>query len=128
MGPMCTTSVARDWFDSLPPGVRFCFCRFTQLGLLRLLTAEAVMGDEVMNQPEAWAVYDRWLDDDASGSWRSHPTSDVRFRARTRLKHAAPKTWADAYLAAFAEASRPTLVTFDRAFRGKVKPIVLLEE
>ena len=53
--------VARDWFDSLEPDARFCFCRFTQLGLLRLLTAEPVMGEEVMTQVEAWAVYDRWL-------------------------------------------------------------------
>jgi hypothetical protein len=118
--------VARDWFDLLPPGVRFCFCRFTQLGLLRLLTAEAVMGDEVMNQSEAWAVYDRWRDDDRVRLLEEPPDLELRFRARTRLKHAAPKAWADAYLAAFAEASQLTLVTFDRAFRGRVKPLVLL--
>jgi len=28
------------------------------------LTAEAVTGDEVMNQPHAWQTYDRWLQDD----------------------------------------------------------------
>lgn len=120
--------VARDWFDSLPQGVRFCFCRFTQLGLLRLLTAEAVMGDEVMSQSEAWAVYDRWREDDRVRLLEEPPNLELRFRARTRLKHAAPKAWADAYLAAFAEASQLTLVTFDRAFRGKVKPLVLLGE
>jgi hypothetical protein len=32
-----------------------------------------------------------------------------------------------ANLAAFAETSQLTLVTFDRAFRGRVKPLVLLE-
>jgi predicted nucleic acid-binding protein len=86
------------------------------------------MGDEVMNQPQAWAVYDRWLDDDRVRFLEEPPDLDARFRARSRLKHAAPKAWADAYLGAFAEASQVTLVTFDRAFRGKVKPIVLLEE
>jgi hypothetical protein len=120
--------VARDWFDSLPAGVRFCFCRFTQLGLLRLLTAEAVMGDEVMNQPEAWAAYDRWCGDDRVRFLEEPPDLERRFRVRTRLKHAAPKAWADAYLAAFAEASQLTLVTFDRAFRGRAKPVVLLGE
>ena len=55
--------VARDWFDSLDGDERFCFCRFTQLGLLRLLTATAVMGDEVLDQRQAWSVYDRWLAD-----------------------------------------------------------------
>ena len=40
-----------------PPSVRIrvsLFCRFTQLGLMRLLTAEAVMADDVMNQQEVW--------------------------------------------------------------------------
>lgn len=120
--------VARDWFDSLPAGVRFCFCRFTQLGFLRLLTAEAVMGAEVMSQREAWAVYDRWREDDRVRLLEEPLDLEARFRARTRLRHAAPKAWADAYLAAFAEASQLTLVTFDRAFRGRVKPLILLSE
>jgi toxin-antitoxin system PIN domain toxin len=120
--------VARDWFASLEADVRFCFCRFTQLGLLRLLTAEAVMGEEVMNQPEAWGVYDRWLADDRVAFLEEPAGLERRFRAMTRLKRAAPKLWADAYLAAFAEASQLTLVTFDKAFRGKARPMFLLEE
>jgi len=120
--------VASDWFQSLPADTRFCFCRFTQLGLLRLLTAEAVMGDEVMNQPEAWAVYDAWQSDDRIRMLEEPPELERRFRVRARSKLAAPKTWADAYLAAFAETSQVTLVTFDRAFRGRLKPLVLLEE
>ena len=120
--------VARDWFESLGGGERFCFCRFTQLGLLRLLTAEAVMGDEVLHQVEAWSVYDRWLEDTRVHFVEEPPGIEPRFRARTRSRQAAPKAWADAYLAAFAEASQLTLVTFDRAFRGRVKPIVLLAE
>ena len=118
--------VAHDWFDSLRPDVRFCFCRFTQLGLLRLLTAEAVMADEVMTQTEAWAVCDRWIADDRVRLLEEPPELERAFRARTRSKLAATKTWADAYLAAFAETSQVTLVTFDQAFKGKVKPIVLL--
>ena len=120
--------VARDWFESLEPDVRFCFCRLTQLGLLRLLTAAAVMGDEAMTQPEAWAVHDRWFDDDRVVFLDEPPGLERRFRALTRLKRAAPNQWADAYLAAFAEMSQITLVTFDQAFRDKVKPILLLEE
>ena len=118
---------ASDWFDSLEPDVRFCFCRFTQLGLLRLLTAEAVMGDEVMSQVEAWRIYDRWIEDDRVRFAEEPPALERRFRAFTKRRQAAPKTWADAYLAAFAEASQLTLVTFDRAFRGKVKPVILIE-
>ena len=120
--------VASDWYDSLVGGERFCFCRFTQLGLLRLLTSEAVMGEDVMSQVEAWTVYDRWLADDRVQLLEEPPGLERRLRTRTRSRPASPKTWADAYLAAFAETSQMTLVTFDRAFRGKVKPIILLGE
>ena len=72
--------------------------------------------------------YDRWLEDARVHFVEEPPDIEPRFRARTRSRQAAPKAWADAYLAAFAEASQLTLVTFDQAFRGKVKPIVLLAE
>ena len=46
-------AVARDWFEGVSSASRLFFSRFTQLGPLRLLTAEAVMGrDEVMGQTE----------------------------------------------------------------------------
>jgi len=120
--------VANDWFESLEPDVRLCFCRLTQLGFLRLLTAEAVMGERVMHQADAWAVYDRLLADDRIDFVEEPPGLERRFRVLTRSRQASPKVWADAYLAAFAEASQLTLVTFDAAFRGKVKPLILLAE
>ena len=119
--------VASDWFSSLEADVRFCFCRLTQLGLLRLLTAEAVMGQEVMSQAEAWAVYDQWITAGGAELLEEPPGLERRFRALSRSRHASPKQWADAYLAAFADASQVTLVTFDHAFRGKAKPVTLLE-
>ncbi len=58
-------ATAKEWFEQIGPGARFCFCRFTQIGLLRLLTTDALMGsDRVLTQAEAWRVYDRWLEDD----------------------------------------------------------------
>ena len=55
---------ARNWFQALERDTRLFFCRFTQIGFLRLLTNEAVMGrDEVMGQAQAWEVYDRWIED-----------------------------------------------------------------
>jgi toxin-antitoxin system PIN domain toxin len=117
---------ASDWFDSLDSDVRLCFCRFTQLGFLRLLTAEAVMGEDVVGQGEAWALYDRWVTQGGALLLDEPPDLERRFRARTRRRRASPKAWADAYLAAFAEASEVTLVTFDRGFRGRVRPLMLL--
>ncbi len=41
-------TTAAAWLGTLKPGASLIFCRFTQPGLLRLLTTEAVMGDEVI--------------------------------------------------------------------------------
>ena len=86
------------------------------------------MGDEVCTQVEAWATYDRLMKNDNVVLLEEPPEIERRFRAMSRGRHASPKAWADAYLAAFAEVSQVTLVTFDWAFRGKVKPLILLEE
>ena len=119
---------AKDWFESLQPNARLCFCRVTQLGLLRLLTTEAVMGkEEVMSQAEAWETYDRWLGDSRVSLLEEPPAIERAFRSMSRLRHPAPKDWADSYLAAFALVSGLTLVTFDRALRGKASQAILLK-
>jgi len=80
------------------------FCRFTQLGLLRLLTTGAVMGeDKVLSQTEAWVVYDRWIQDDRVSFVEESSTLEARFRALTQDERPATKDWADSYLYAFAE-------------------------
>ena len=121
-------SSAADWFATLPPDVSFAFCRFTQLGLLRLLTAKAVMSDEVMTQPQAWAAYDRWLQDPRVEFVDEPAEIETRFRALTRLRQPATKNWADSYLAAFAMVGRLTLVTFDQGLRSKARSAILLGE
>ena len=110
---------AAAWFSILPADSRLFFCRFTQLGFLRLLTAAAVMADEVMNQPQAWQTYDRWLQDDRVACLDEPPGLERIFRSLTRLRRPATKDWADSYLCAFASASQLTLVTFDRSLSRK---------
>ena len=117
---------AAEWFAMLSRDATFVFCRFTQLGLLRLLTAEAVMSDEVMTQPQAWAAYDRWLKDPRVELVEESAEIETRFRALTRLRQPATRDWADSYLAAFAAVGQLTLVTFDRGLRAKVKAAILL--
>jgi predicted nucleic acid-binding protein len=56
-------AVASQWLEQLPGGSTLIFSRFTQLGLLRLLTNTAAMGDEALTLRQAWGVYDRWLQD-----------------------------------------------------------------
>jgi toxin-antitoxin system PIN domain toxin len=118
---------ATRWFESIGGLGRLFFCRFTQLGLLRLLTLEAVMGqNEVMAQAEAWKTYDRWLQDERIGFLDEPAEIEPPFRALTQSGQAAPKDWADSYLAAFAMAAQLTLVTFDRGIATKVTQSVLL--
>jgi toxin-antitoxin system PIN domain toxin len=119
-------SNAAEWFATLSPDAALGFCRFTQLGLLRLLTAGAVMGDEVMTQPQAWRAYDQWLQDPRVELVDEPAEIEARFRALTRLRQPATKDWADAYLAAFATVGQLTLVTFDRGLRAKVTSAILL--
>jgi|SRR5262245_45119206 len=117
---------AATWFDTLTPDVGLVFCRLTQLGLLRLLTTEAVMGDEVMTQPQAWGAYDRWHDDPRVELMEEPAALEAQFRALTRRRQPATKDWADSYLAAFATAGHLKLVTFDKGRRTKAKPSVML--
>jgi uncharacterized protein len=117
---------AAAWFTEIDNDGRLFFCRFTQLGLLRLLTSEAVMGPDVMTQRGAWLAYDRFIEDERIGFLDEPVDLEGRFRSMTRLRHPAPKDWADSYLAAFAAASDLTLVTFDVALRSKAARVVLL--
>jgi hypothetical protein len=91
-----------------------------------LLTAQSTMGQTTLTQVQAWEAYDRLLG--ASGaSFADEPFGmESIFRSYTAAQQASPKEWADAYLAAFAEAANLTLVTFDRALAGKVAGAVLL--
>ena len=118
---------AKKWFQSLGASVQLFFCRVTQLGLLRLLTNETVMGkDDVLSQVEAWVAYDGWLRDDRVLFLPEPPGLERAFRALSQRRRPAPKDWADSFLAAFASASNLTLVTFDADFRGKVNDVIIL--
>lgn len=108
---------AARWFGSLD-GATFYFCRFTQIGLLRLLTTQAVMGEEVMQQRQAWRVYRRWFDDPRV-VFQAEPESsefESRFEKFSEAPAPSTKLWADAYLAAFAKTCGFAVVTFDKAF------------
>ncbi len=94
----------------------FFFCRFTQLGLLRLLVTSAVMGKDVRTIGEAWKVYDRWLGDSRVAIRQEVFELDVVFRAATRpvSRLSSPKALGDCYLLAVSQVTDATLVTFDR--------------
>lgn len=116
---------AKQWYEGVHTSAALVFCRQTQLGLFRILTTPAVMGEETLSQQECWKLYDQWT---ATGqvAWADEPREmEPRLRALTAHAKASPKEWMDAYLAAFAECGELTLVTFDRALANKVKGALL---
>jgi toxin-antitoxin system PIN domain toxin len=118
---------AKAWFERLDENARLCFCRFTQLGLLRLLTADAVMGDDkVLSQAETWRVYDRLNGDERILFLEEPSTMEATFRAFSRDTRPAPKDWADSYLMAFAAVAGLRLATFDEALHAKFSDALYL--
>jgi toxin-antitoxin system PIN domain toxin len=108
---------AWKWLGTLAPDERLIFSRYTQLGLLRLLTNIAVMGDATLTLSKAWAVYDQWLEDPRVEFHPEPRNIDHAFRLATEpfASKPASKWIGDCWLLAFAEATRARLVTFDRA-------------
>jgi uncharacterized protein len=119
-------TVANAWLQSVPDDARLCFCRITQIGFLRLLTTPVVMGNEVLNQDQAWKTYDDWLENGNAAFLEEPPTLDRAFRSFSQSKLSTPKDWADSYIAAFSQSSELTLVTFDQALHGRASGSILL--
>jgi uncharacterized protein len=117
---------AQRWSDSLDGEDIAYFCRFTQLGLLRLLSNESAMGEDVLTQAQAWKAFDALVADPNNRMIDEPAGIDPRFRELTNSRTASTRQWADGYLAAFAEAAQLTLVTFDKALAKKTTGALLL--
>jgi toxin-antitoxin system PIN domain toxin len=117
---------ATEWSKSLESDAVAYFCRFTQLGLLRLLTNENAMREDVLTQQQAWEAFDVLVADPRNRMMGEPAEIDPAFRQRTGSQQAATKQWADGYLTAFAETAGIQLVTFDRALAAKVNGAVLV--
>jgi len=110
-------AVAWAWIKNLAPDDRLIFSRYTQIGLLRLLTNKAVMGDQTLTLRQAWAVYDRWLADPRVAFCPEPQQVEGSFRGATEpFADRAASNWVgDCWLLAFAQSARSRLVTFDQA-------------
>jgi hypothetical protein len=104
------------WLNLLPRESRLVFSRYTHIGLLRLLSNQAVMGEETLTLRKAWGVYDRWLEDPRVEFYPEPRGLDAGFRQATAsfAGKAASKMVGDCYLLAYARHSHAVLVTFDR--------------
>ncbi len=105
---------------------RIYFNRFTQLGVLRLLTTSAAMNGKPLNMQQAWAAYDRLFKDDRVVFAREPAYVEMTFRKIAATSLASPKLWADAWLVAFADQSSSVVVTFDQGLKKKFKRCLLL--
>lgn len=115
---------AWNWLSFLAGESKLIFSRYTHIGLLRLLTNQAAMGDQTLTLRKAWDIYDRWLRDPRVEFYPEPRGIDTEFRAITASfsGKAASKWIGDCYLLAYARQSNASLVTFDRAlyiFAGK---------
>lgn len=109
---------AASWFEDLNRDTA-CFCRFTQIAFLRLLTHPSVMQQEVRSQAEAWTIYDLLLQDERVSFQEESDAGGVEsvMRKLTSARYSSSKQWPDAYLVAFAQTAGLTLVTFDHGVR-----------
>ena len=108
---------AWSWANLLPRETRLIFCRYTQIGLLRLLTNQAVMGEQTLTLRKAWSVYDRWLADPRVDFYPEPRDADAEFRRVTETFGTKPASkWiGDSWLLASSNGLQSTLVTFDKA-------------
>ena len=116
---------ARHWWESDTSEV-VAFIRFTQLGVLRLLTTAAAMNNRPLTMQQAWTAYDKLFTDERVGFLDEPPDSEQIFRLHAQQGEASPKLWADAWLVACAEQSQASLVTFDRALATRAEHALLL--
>ena len=108
---------AWNWLRLLPREVRLIFSRYTQIGLLRLLTNESAMGEQTLTIKKAWGVYERWLTDPRVEFYPEPRGMEAAFREATAPFAAQPASkWVgDCYLLAYSKQSGAALVTFDKA-------------
>jgi toxin-antitoxin system PIN domain toxin len=108
---------AWSWLNSLPDDAGLIFSWYTQIGLLRLLTNQAAMGEQTLTLRQAWSAYDRWLKDPRVEFYPEPRGLDAAFRWATEPFAAQPaaKWVGDCYLLAYSKESEASLVTFDAA-------------
>ena len=119
-------AIAWAWYKTLHRQEELAFCRMSQLGLLRLLTTEAVAREETLTQIQAWAVYDGWVKKGGATYLEEPFGIETEFRFYAQRPTPSPKEWGDSYLVAIAAAASLPLVTFDKGLSQRYARSILL--
>ena len=115
----------KAWWQALPIVETIFIARPVQTGLLRLLCTEAVMGEDTVSLPHAWAMYAAMLASGRFAMTLESPGLDVAWERLCRPFGRSPKVVMDAYLAAFAISGGYRLATLDRAFEQYPKLVCI---
>jgi len=114
-------AVAREWFEAVHDPASVLFCRATQQTFLSLVTNASVLspyGNPPLTNRQAWEACQTLLADGRIVFRSDEPAGLEAHWSRFALREtASPKTWMDAYLAAFAFAGGYRMVTTDGAFK-----------
>lgn len=95
------------------------------MGLLRLLSNSAVMGQDVLTRTEAWKVFDALRADDHV-RWAGEPAAlDQAWRAISARADSSHQLRTDDYLAAFAQCAGLALATLDKGFRERYPSVTV---
>ncbi len=106
---------ARYWSDESAD--RILFCRITALGLLRLCTNRHVTGGFPLAVTDAWRLFADYLALPEVSLADEPPGCESELAALVSTGPVTPRTWTDAYLAAFCLASGARLVSLDQDFQ-----------
>ena len=118
-------SLARRWWEQDASDV-LAFVRFTQIGVLRLLTTSAAMNGRPLSMSEAWAAYDCLFADERVAFVGEPIRLEQLFRKASQADQASPKLWADALLLGFAQECGAQIATFDQALASRYPGSILL--
>jgi toxin-antitoxin system PIN domain toxin len=109
--------VASEWFNRQADDL--VVCRVTQMGLLRLLSNPAIMGEDAVDRSQAWRLFDQLWSDERVLRADEPDELDAVWRAISARDDKSHKLWTDDYLAAFAQAGDLALATLDRKLPGR---------
>ena len=105
---------ANAWLAEISVAGSIGICRVAQMGAIRLLTKNLVMGDAILSGRDAWQYVKRLFDDERI-IFVSEPSNfEQVWETICSWTPQGSSAETDAYLAAFAIALKVTIVTFDK--------------
>lgn len=105
------------WWQGLKDG-DVGLCLPVRMAMLSLLTIARVMGSGILRPVQAWDAVQHLIDDPRVSLVEQAPAAHAKlWRDNVVRREPTPDLWADAWLAALAQALDSEMVTFDRGFR-----------